>query len=496
MVNIKEILDNDELFAKEFLKIPTKPDGHGVVHLVPMVYNAVQSFLSKHLTRRNVIIKARQLGVSTGILSRNFRKILTHEHIRSLLVAHKDDSTAMLLDRVYGFYDNLPPEMQPLTDRESQRQIRFAKLDSGIHIETAGARVSGRSETLSLAHLSEVAHWSPEKIRELMAGITQAAKAGEITIESSPKGNSGYLYEVYQAAKRGDSVYEAFFFPWWWDKGYRLSRESPFALPRDRGKLTFTDEETALMNKYHLDEDQIRWRRATIDELKELFPQEYPENDIDCWLSTGIAVFDAVAIRRQQLQHISSPIKEEDGVKYWKMPLGGHRYVIGVDSGKGLPKGDFSVATVLEEKSCEQVATYRARIGTDLFGEKVKYLGKLYNNGSIVVETTGGYGDVVMHLLADYPTVYTDGVRKGWSTNAKTRPLMISTLATALRAGDIIIHDETTLQEISDFQDLGNNRLGVPFGSHDDSLFALMLALVVRQYHPQAVARAKIIRYH
>lgn len=496
MVGIREILDNDELFAERFLKIAAKPDSEGIVHLVPMKYNAVQSYLSKHITKRNVIVKARQLGLSTCILSRNFRKILTHAHIRSLLVAHKDDSTAMLLDRVYGFYDNLPDEMKPTTDRESQRQLRFAKLDSGIHIETAGARVSGRSETLTLAHLSELAHWAPERVKELMAGITQATKAGEVVIESSPKGNSGYFYELYQAAKRGDSVYKAFFFPWWWDKGYRLSRSSLFALPKDKTKLSYTKEEALLANKFNLDEDQIRWRRATIDELKELFPQEYPENDIDCWLSAGAAVFDTLAIRRQQLQYASPPIKEEDGILYWKMPVGGYHYIVGVDTGKGLPKGDFSVASVMEEKSCEVVAIYRARIGTDLFGEKVKYLGKLYNKANIVVEVTGGYADIIIKMLEDYPNVFSERGKKGWNTNVRTRPLMISTLATALRTGGVIIHDSITIQEISDFQDLGDNKLGVPFGSHDDSMFALMLALVVRQYHPQAVTRAKIIRYH
>ena len=72
---------------------------------------------------------------------------------------------------------------------------------------------------------------------------------------------------------------------------------------------------------------------------------------------------------------------------------------------------------------------------------------------------------------------------------------MISNLDTYLRSGNIVVHDDTTLQEIRDFQDI-NGKLDVPRGSHDDCLFALMLALVVQQYYPVAYERAKVVRYH
>ena len=496
---LKQILQNDEEFCAELLKIPTKPDEHGEVHLVPMVLNRVQQHLAQNLGLRNIIVKARQLGVSTAILAFNFRRIMTTPYLRGLLIAHKDEVTTMLLDRLNCFYDNLPEPLKLPTDRQSQRELRFASFGSGIHIETASARVTGRSETLGLAHLSEIAHWAAERITELMAGITQAVpKTGIITIESTPRGNSGYFYELFQASKRGETPYKVFFFPWWWDKGYYLERGNPIAVPSDRGRLEFTPEEMSLINNFNLDEDQIRWRRAKIVELKELFFQEYPENDVDCWFPTGAVVFDAVALRRQRLMHLRNPMREEDGILYWKLPVGGLHYIIGVDTALGLPRGDFSVASVYEMSACEQVAVYRARIGADLFSEKVKYLGKKYNNAQVVPETTGGYAEVLLKILEDYPNVYMelDSKRRGWLTNSKTRPLMISTFATALRSNNIIIHDAVTLQEAQDFQDAGDGTLGVPRGSHDDSLFASMLALVVRQLHPQHITRVRPFRYH
>jgi len=132
----------------------------------------------------------------------------------------------------------------------------------------------------------------------------------------------------------------------------------------------------------------------------------------------------------------------------------------------------------------------------DLFGEKVKRLGEMYNYAFLVVETTGGYGDVVLRILGDCLNVYRrkDG-QKGWNTSTGTRPLMISTLAALLRANEVIIHDDVTLQEIADFQTIGD-KMDVPKGSHDDSLFALMLALVVRQNFPlPGLERPKPTRY-
>lgn len=498
---LREILQDDVKFCANFLKIPAKPDIQGAVHLVPMILNRVQQYLAIHRGLRNIIVKPRQVGVSTAILAFNFRRILTTPYLRGLLIAHKDEVTMMLLDRLNIFYDNLPPPLQLPTDRQSQRELRFATLNSGIHIETASARVTGRSETLGFAHLSEPAHWAPERVDELMAGIDEAVpKTGVEDKESTPKGNSGYFYELYQASKREETPYKTFFFPWWWDKDYRLERGNPLALPSDKGILTFTPEETYLINNFALDEDQIRWRRfkSSKNELGELFFQEYPENDVDCWLSTGTLIFDAVALRQQRLHYIQKPMREEDGILYWRLPVGGQSYIIGVDPALGLPNGDFSVASVFESRSCEQVAIYRARIGADLFGEKVKYLGKRYNNAMIVVETTGGYGETMLRMLTDYPNLYQDvgNTKPGWSTNTKTRPFMISTYATALRSDGIMIHDEVTLQESQDFQDLGEGRLSVPRGSHDDSLFAAMLALTARQIQPQHITRPRPVRYH
>ena len=482
-------------FARRFLKIPTKPDiDTGIVHLVPMVYNPVQAHFDKHQTKRNIVVKPRQMGMSTGKLATNFKKIWTFPHIKGMLIAHKDDATSMLLERVFTFYNNLPDPMKHTLSRESIKEIRFEELDSGMHIETAGAKVSGRSETLSFAHLSELAFWG-ENAQELLAGIGEAARFGEITIESTPNGNSGTFYRMYQEAKAGESSYKAFFYPWWWEKGYSLSRTSLHALERDRHKLEYTEDELLLVNKFSLKEDQIRFRRWAQADLKELFIQEFPENDVDCWLAAGDNVFDVGGIRWQQIQNVQPPIMEDGPVRYYRLPSAGS-YYISVDLGKGVPNGDFSVAQVIDVHRNEQVAVCRVRMDGARFGARVELLAKEYNNALVVPETTGGYAELFCNAMQDYPNLYRDPrtEKVGWNTSPSSRNSMISVMQNLIKSRDIIIHDDVTVMEISDFRDNGT-KMEASVGGHDDAAMALMIGFAMLTYKPVAKGRAKVVRY-
>lgn len=493
--NFKRILSDDALFSETLLKIPSKPDSEGVVRLVPMRYNPMQLHFARNSGKRNIAVKGRQMGFSTGELSSNFRRIYVRPNIKGMLIAHKDDATSMLLDRVFGFHHNLPKPLQHELERESVREIRFKEFNSGMHIETAGAGVSGRSETLAFAHLSELAHWT-RNVKELLAGISEAARYGRITIESTPKGNSGAFYELYHEAKEGENDYKPFFYQWWWDEGYSLPRGSEYALERDRGHLEYTDEEKMLIHKHNLTEDQIRWRRWAQSSLKELFVQEFPENDVDCWLAGGNTVFDIGGIRYQQLTNICNPIIDEPPVKIYRLPMGGLKYIMAIDFGKGLPQSDFTVAQVVDVIRNEQVATIRARVDGGRFAEIVRPIAENFNFATIVPEVNSGFADLFLKAMEDYPNMWINpkNNRIGWITSTGNKGSMIDTTAAAIKARDIIIHDANTLKELADMRDDGNS-IKVSPGSHDDAAVALMISQVIKTFHPVVIKRAPVIRY-
>jgi len=483
MVNPKMNFFDPLEYIPVCFQILTKADERGISHLVPMKLWPAQKHYIQNRTHRDIILKGRQMGASTAILAANFHHLLTNPYTNIGLIAHKDDVAEFLLQTVHRFYNHLP-EPRPKVDWKSASRIRFPDLDASIHIESAASTTIGRGENLNIIHLSELAQWYEPNTVELFAGITQTvSQGGFVTVESTPRGRGGFFYRLYDGAKRGDIPYKTFFYPWWYALEYQLPVEKPLELNR---------EEQSLVTNQGLTHQQIAWRRLKIAELKDLFYQEYPENDVDCWMSSEISVFDGVSLRRYLLNVQEG--KKEGNLTIWKDIMGGRNYIIGVDVGGGLPKGDFSVACVLDTKTNEHCATLRGRIAPDLFAEELVRLGHRYNNALIAVERMG-HGHTVLRILLEhnYPRLYyyrdynialnIEVSQPGWVTSGRTRPMMIDTFGSSIRSGDLITWSENLLKEASSFQFMGQ-KPEAPSGEHDDELMAMMIALIVREQTP------------
>jgi hypothetical protein len=71
-----------------------------------------------------------------------------------------------------------------------------------------------------------------------------------------------------------------------------------------------TPEEQKLKGAWGLDDDQIRWRRGKQRELRDRFAQEYPEDDVTCFLASGRCCFDIGALMGAQARIASEPTPE------------------------------------------------------------------------------------------------------------------------------------------------------------------------------------------
>jgi hypothetical protein len=91
----------------------------------------------------------------------------------------------------------------------NSRELHFEGLDSGIQVSTAGSKGAGRASTLQLVHGSEIAHWMDAQAH--MAGLLQAVPdlpGTEVILESTGAGMAGLLFDMAQAAQRGDGDYQ------------------------------------------------------------------------------------------------------------------------------------------------------------------------------------------------------------------------------------------------------------------------------------------------
>src|SRR5512142_3176173 len=119
-------------FARVFLRILDKN-----ARLVPLCYNAVQQDFLANRTRRDLVLKARQLGISTCVQAELFRYSVTGTAI-TVTLAHEDQTAQRFRRMVNRFYDNLSQRNRPARKYSNARLATYPEYDSESIIATAG----------------------------------------------------------------------------------------------------------------------------------------------------------------------------------------------------------------------------------------------------------------------------------------------------------------------------------------------------------------------
>lgn len=131
-------------------------------HLRKLELNRAQRDLERTSSHRNIVLKARQLGITTYVAARFFMSCITREGTLSVQVAHDQRSAEEIFRIVHRLLDNLPAELRKdalVTSRANVRQIVFPVFDSEYRVETAADPNAGRGLTIHNLHCSEVARW-------------------------------------------------------------------------------------------------------------------------------------------------------------------------------------------------------------------------------------------------------------------------------------------------------------------------------------------------
>lgn len=451
--------------------------------VVPFVPNRAQAYFLQNRGHRNIILKARQLGMSSCILADMLIDCMFVPNTQCVVVSHEGRATQRLLDRVQFYYDKmLPPK--PELDAASRQEKKFEGLHSSIYVGVAGSRAFGHGDTIRNAHMSELAWY--EDGETVINGVEDAVPmTGYLTIESTPNGEGNSFYEKWVKAREGKSPYKPFFFPWWWDDEYRIPRQSELVVPGDRGELHYTPEEEELVLRQGLQEDQIRWRRWKLGEKGAFFFQEYPEDEVSCWLMIGDPVFDISILNKMSAECYEGQ-HHMDGWDYWQAPEEGVRYRIGVDTSSGAPEGSYSAAVVLNDQ-WEVCATFQARLEPHRFADVLRKMGVWYNKAELVIERNfTGYA--VIEQLHDYGNIarerdFTTGKikqQKGWWSGDRTRDLMMTVTKECL--GKLRIHDANLVRQLRSYRYIKlKSKYREEAQTNDDLAIACMLAVTTRK---------------
>jgi hypothetical protein len=306
-------LDTDlEYFASESLKIRPKAGS-----LAPFVFNEAQRELHRQLEEqkaktgkvRAIVLKARQMGISTYVAARYFRRTIANPGLRTAIIGHERAASRNLFGLVKRFYDNLPDDQKPSLGVSNQEELVFDTLDSGYLVSVATLEGSGRSSTAQLLHASEAAFW-PSLQEQLSALIQTIADIDntEILIETTGNQFGDEFHQLWRRAEAGESEFIPIFLPWSIEPSYRAK------LPDD---FSMTAEESRLAEQHGLDEQQIAWRRNKISQLgsEDYFKREYPISPDEAFMASNFDSFITADI-------VMAARKEKDIEPYGPLLIG------------------------------------------------------------------------------------------------------------------------------------------------------------------------------
>jgi hypothetical protein len=279
--------DDLEFFSAHALKLRPKAGP-----FEPLNFNSAQRKLhgfiedQKRKTGRVrvIVLKGRQMGVSTYVAARFYHRTINSPGLRTIILGHERRASSNLFGIVKRFHENLPDDLRPSVGTSNAEELIFDKIDSGYIVAVASGDATGRSATAQLLHASEAAFWDdlPLQMASLMQTVPDL-DATEIIIESTANGYNDF-HSLWRKAEAGESEFQAVFLPWNLDPGYRRKVDVDFVMD---------EEERKLAELHNLDSEQIAWRRAKINQLgsPEYFRQEYPLTPSEAYVSSTFDSF-------------------------------------------------------------------------------------------------------------------------------------------------------------------------------------------------------------
>lgn len=411
-------------------------------------------------SRRLVVLKARQLGLTWLALAHALWRMVMHPPATVLLFSLREVEAQELLRRLVEMHARLPRQMQVRAakrgGRQHAKQWRLANGSRAVAFPTSG----GRSWTGTLALVDE-ADYIPDLGHFLNAVKPTIDAGGQLQlISTADKAQPLSVFKrIYRAARRDENGYTAIFLPW----SVRPERTQAW---------------------YDAVAAEMRAQRGSDDDLQ----QEYPATEEEALRVRSLAARIAAA-EVEAVTQLASPLTElgdsfggalqsaalaRDLLRIFALPIEGRTYAIGADPAEGNPRSDESAACVLDCESGEQVAILAGRLEPDRFALLCAALCEAYNDAAILVERNN-HGHAVIQALNEtgvYLLTGKDG-KKGFLTTVPTKALLYDQLAQAVREEAIALRDAETAAQLATVDAL---TLRAPQGLQDDRAMALALA--------------------
>jgi hypothetical protein len=466
--NLKEIIKEEYIrcarsasyFMKKYCVIQHPTRGKIPFHLYPYQEDALEDFQQND---RTIILKSRQLGISTLIAGYALWMILFQNDKNCLVVAIDQNTSKNLVTKVKVMFDSLPSWLKLKAVESNKLSIR---LSNGSQIKAVSSTgTSGRSEALSLVIIDEAAF--VDGAEELWASLQQTlSTGGQGILLSTPNGTGNFFHKMWTKAEAGENKFKTLRLPW----------------------------------TVHPERNQ-EWRDRQDAELGiRLAAQE-----CDCDFSTsGNTVVSPDLITYYLQTYAQEPLEKRgfDGNLWvWEVPDYTKTYVLTADVARG-DGSDYSGFHIIDVETATQVAEYKGQLTTKDFGNLCVAAATEYNDALLVVENANvGWATIQQILDRGYKNLYytakdsgldsdkylTRGVDlmdksnlvAGFTMSHKVRPLIVSKIELYMREKSCIIRSKRLLDELYVFI-YRNGRAEAASGYNDDLVMSFGQGLWVR----------------
>lgn len=247
--------------------------------------NWAQKELYDNVWYCNVVLKARQLGISTFICLLFLDRCLFNSNISAGIIAHTVEDAQALFRRVKVAYDNLPDQIKSVINAENDT-AQMLKFSNGSSIRVG---TSLRSSTFQYLHISEfgkICAKYPDKAQEIVTGSLNTVAPGQyIFIESTAEGRSGYFYDICKKAQQDRDWkkdlskldFKFHFFPWYKETEYKIGNS--FQITNEM--QTYFDHLSSI--GINLDDEQKAWYVAKEQTQQDDMRREYPSTPEESW---------------------------------------------------------------------------------------------------------------------------------------------------------------------------------------------------------------------
>jgi len=408
--------------------------------------------------RFNIVLKARQLGLSTIVAAYVVWLLLFHRDKNVLVMATKFATATNLVKKVKNIMKNLPDWIR-IADIKIDNRSSF-ELSNGSQIKAASTSGdAGRSEALSLLVLDEAAHI--EGLDELWTGLYPTLSTGGRCIAlSTPNGVGNWFHKTYADSELGENDF------------------FPSNLPWD----------------VHPERDQAWFEKETRNMTRRQIAQE-----LECNFNTsGETVIhpDDIEVIKQTAKDPNHRTGFDRNYWIWEAYQPGENYLLVADVARGDGK-DSSAFHVFKVSTMEQVAEYQGKPSLDMYANILNQVGKEYGDALLVVENIGIGISVLEKLeMLEYKNLYYsikgshDYIEQniaytnassvpGFSTTTKTRPLIVAKMEEFVRNKLIIIRSNRLCKEMETFI-WNNGKAQAMRGYNDDLIMSFAIGCWVR----------------